>query len=263
MTVELLRFGVFLAVLFVMLLWEWRRPFRSFDQTKLQRITINFGLMGVNFIVLRLLSGGGAFFAANYAAAHNLGIFHQVSVPGWFSALICIVALDFAIYLQHIAFHWSPWLWRLHKVHHCDLAFDATTAVRFHAVEILLSMYYKMVLVLLLGVAPFIVIAFEILLNACAIFNHSNVRIPAPWDNRIRLILITPDMHRIHHSCDPIETNSNYGFSVTWWDKICKTYRSTPRLGHEGLAIGIKQERSIRRLGFIRLLSFPFLSANR
>lgn len=264
MTVELLlRLGIFLAVMLAMLLWEWWRPFRCFDQSKIQRVAVNLGLMGINFIVLRLFSGGGAFLAAEYAAAHSLGLFHQVSVPDWFSSLICIAALDLAIYLQHRVFHWSPWLWRLHKVHHCDLGFDATTAVRFHAVEILLSMYYKMALVLVLGVAPFTVIMFEIILNACAIFNHGNVRIRKSWDNRIRLILITPDMHRVHHSCDPIETNSNFGFSVTWWDKICKTYRPAPRLGHDGMAIGIPQERSIQRLGFMRLLRLPFLSANR
>ena len=154
-------------------------------------------------------------------------------------------------------------LWRLHKVHHSDLGFDSTTAVRFHAVEILLSMYFKMILVLLLGIAPVIVLVFEALLNACAIFNHGNVRIPQPWENRLRRFLITPDMHRIHHSLNPAETNSNYGFSVSWWDKIFGTYQSEPCLGHEEMEIGIEQERSVKNLGFTRLLTLPFLSGDR
>ncbi len=257
------RFGIFLGVLLLMLAWEWRHPFRHFLQTKSERIAINLGLMGANFVALRLFSGGGAFFCAEYALTHDLGLFNQVSVPKWCSALICLVVLDVAIYLQHIIFHRVPMLWRLHKVHHCDLGFDSTTAVRFHAVEILLSMYFKMILVLLLGAAPVVVLIFEAVLNACAIFNHGNVRIPQPWESRVRMILITPDMHRIHHSLNPVETTSNYGFSVSWWDRIFATYQPVPRLGHDEMEIGIKQERSVENLGFARLLALPFLSANR
>lgn len=259
----LIRFGIFLVVLSLMLIWELKSPFRHFVQSKIRRNAINLALMGVNFGVLRLLSGGGAIFSAEYAMAHDLGIFNQVSVPQWFSASICLLTLDFAIYCQHIVFHKVPILWRLHKVHHCDLGFDSTTGVRFHAIEILLSMYFKMVLVLLLGASSLVVLIFEVVLNACAIFNHGNVQIPQPWDGRLRRVLITPDMHRIHHSTNPLETNSNYGFSVSWWDRICGTYRELPELGQNEMEIGTKQERLPENLGFTRLLALPFLPVNR
>ena len=220
----LIRFGVFLVVLLIMLLWEWRQPFRCFVQPKFQRLYTNLGLMGINFIVLRLLSGGGAFFMAQYVSNHGFGLLHIFPVPDWLNIVISLIVLDFAIYLQHIVFHRVPAFWRLHRVHHCDVGFDTSTGVRFHPLEILLSMYYKMLLVVLLGPSPEAVILFEIILNACALFNHGNVRILKPWESRLRVLLITPDMHRIHHSSNPVETNSNYGFSVPWWDRVCGTY---------------------------------------
>ena len=174
-----------------------RRPFRSFPQPKIQRITVNFGLTVINTICVKLFSGGGAYFVAEYALEHNIGLFNVISVPNYLSIVFGFLVLDFAIYFQHRVFHAIPLLWRLHRIHHTDLGFDASTALRFHAVEILLSMYFKMLLVLVIGATPNTVILFEVVLNACALFNHGNVRIPRIWERYVRTILITPDIHRI------------------------------------------------------------------
>jgi sterol desaturase/sphingolipid hydroxylase (fatty acid hydroxylase superfamily) len=256
----ILRFSIFIGILALMLSWEKLRPFRRFRQKKLKRFFINLGMMGLNFVVLRLLAGGGAFYAAEYAADHRLGLFHQFDLPFGFETVIGLLVLDFAIYIQHRLLHTVPLFWRFHKVHHSDPGFDTTTAVRFHAIEILFSMYYKMVLVLLLGASAGTVVAFEIILNACALFNHGNVRIPDPWEMAIRKILITPDMHRIHHSAIIEETNSNYGFSVPWWDWLCRSYRMNPALGHQGMVIGIIDRNTPDRPGFLDLLALPFAS---
>jgi sterol desaturase/sphingolipid hydroxylase (fatty acid hydroxylase superfamily) len=262
MTVEhsLIRFGFFLGVLGLMLLWEWRRPFRAFPETETRprRLIRHLGLMALNTVLLRLLSGGGAYLAAEFAAERGFGLFHQASLPAGLGFALGLILLDFAIYLQHVAFHRIPLFWRLHKVHHLDLGFDTTTAIRFHPVEIVLSMYYKMALVLALGLSPPTVLAFEILLNACALFNHGNVRLPGTWERRVRRVLITPDLHRIHHSTLPLEIHSNFGFCVPFWDRLGRTYRAEPRAGHAALEIGLPEERDPRRLGFWRLLAAPF-----
>ncbi|MGH8500771.1 MAG: sterol desaturase family protein, partial [Methylococcales bacterium] len=201
---------------------------------------------------------GGAFVAAEYAASHDLGLFHQFDLHSGFEAVFALLILDFAIYIQHRLLHTVPIFWRFHKVHHSDPGFDTTTAVRFHAIEILFSMYYKMVLVLILGASPGTIVAFEIILNACALFNHGNVRIPNPWESAIRGILITPDMHRIHHSAVLEETNSNYGSSVPWWDWLCNSYRKDPASGHCGMLIGITGQNTPDLPGFLDLLILPF-----
>lgn len=260
MTIEqtLIRLGCFLGMLGLMLLWEWRQPFRVFPETKPKRLARHLGLMALNTVLLRLLSGGGAYLAAQFAAERGYGLFHRIEVPAGLAFAAGLVLLDFAIYLQHVVFHRVPWFWRLHKVHHLDPGFDTTTAIRFHPIEIVLSMYYKMALVLALGLGPLTVLVFEILLNACALFNHGNVRIPGRWERRVRSVLITPDVHRIHHSTWPAETHSNFGFCVPFWDRLCGTYRDQPRAGQEGLTLGLDEERDLRRLGFWRLLAIPF-----
>jgi sterol desaturase/sphingolipid hydroxylase (fatty acid hydroxylase superfamily) len=255
---SLLRLSIFLSVLALMLLWEWRAPFREFPDAKPRRIARHLGLMTLNTLVVRVLSGGGAYFAAEYAAGQGFGVFNRFDLPAGWAFALGLALLDFAIYLQHVAFHRVPLLWRLHKVHHLDLGFDTTTAIRFHPVEIVLSMYYKMGLVLVLGIPPLAVLVFEILLNACALFNHGNVRLPGGWEPRVRWLLITPDMHRIHHSTYAPETHSNFGFCVPFWDRLCGTYRAEPRAGQAGMAIGLDEERDLRRLGFRRLLVLPF-----
>lgn len=241
-----------------MLLWERLRPFRHFQQKKSQRFRINLSMMLLNFAILRIFSGGGAFFAAEYAANAQLGIFNQYDFPTGFEFIAGLVVLDIAIYFQHRLLHVIPLFWRFHKVHHSDLGFDTTTAVRFHAVEILFSMYYKIVLVLLLGTSPTVVMTFEIILNACALFNHGNVRIPQSLEKAVRKIVITPDMHRIHHSAAPKETNSNYGFSVPWWDWIFGSYRNEPALTQDKMVVGINDRKTLTPLGFINLLALPF-----
>jgi sterol desaturase/sphingolipid hydroxylase (fatty acid hydroxylase superfamily) len=255
---SLLRLTIFLSVLTLMLAWEWRAPFRAFPDAKPRRIARHLGLMTLNTVLLRVLSGGGAYFVAEYAWTQGFGLFNRFHLPAGWGFAAGLVLLDFAIYLQHVVFHRVPLLWRLHKVHHLDLGFDTTTAIRFHPVEILLSMYYKMVLVLALGLSPLTVLVFEILLNACALFNHGNVRLPAAAEPWVRRLLITPDLHRIHHSTYAPETHSNFGFCVPFWDRLCGTYRAEPRAGQAGMAIGLDEERDLRRLGFRRLLVLPF-----
>ncbi len=257
---SIVRFAVFVTVLLLMLIWEKKIPFRRFAIPKFRRFAINICMMGFNFIVLRLLSGGGAYMAAKYANEQQLGFLYELNVPYSVGIVLSLIFLDLAIYFQHRVFHKIPLLWRFHKVHHCDCGFDTSTALRFHALEILMSMYFKMILVIGIGVAPLAIVLFEVILNACALFNHSNVRIPTPWENGLRWILITPDVHRIHHSVDPQEFNSNFGFSVPYWDWIFRSYSQSPKLGHEFMVIGLADLRDPTELGFMRLLRLPFRS---
>lgn len=253
-----LRLAVFVGVFSGMLLWEWWRPFRRTPERKLPRLFRHLALMSLNLLVLRLLSGGGAYAAAVIAEQRGWGLFALGSVPEWLIVPVSLLLLDFAIYAQHVLFHKVPWLWRLHKVHHSDRAFDTTTAVRFHPLEILLSMFYKMILVLSLGITPPTVVSFEILLNACAQFNHGNVRLPAGVERGLRWLLITPDLHRIHHSSERRETDSNFGFSIPWWDRWCGTYCPEPRCGQESMEIGLPGLPSRSPLNLRALLSLPF-----
>ena len=252
------RFVIFLVVLTLMLAWERLRPFRCFQQPKSRRISINLGMMLVNFGVLRLLTAGGVFATAGYAAEHRLGLFNQLDLVPWIAIFSGLLILDLAIYLQHRLLHVVPLFWQFHKVHHSDPGFDTTTGVRFHPLEALFSMYYKMALVLAIGVSPWTVVAFETLLNACALFNHGNVQIPQLGERFVRKILITPDLHRIHHSSVRAETDSNFGFSVPWWDQAFKTYRGSPSLSQEKICIGILERGSSEPPSFRDLLQMPF-----
>jgi sterol desaturase/sphingolipid hydroxylase (fatty acid hydroxylase superfamily) len=258
MTDALIRLAVFLGALGLMLFWERRRPFRAYPEEKSRRLTRHLGLMTLNSAVARVFSGGGAYFAAESALERNWGFLNQLTLPYGLSFAAALVLLDLAIYVQHVAFHRVPLLWRLHKIHHLDLGFDTTTAIRFHPLEILLSTYYKMALAIAFGLLPMAVLTFEIILNTCSLFNHGNARIPGLWEQRIRRFLITPDMHRIHHSSYKPETDSNFGFSVPLWDRLCGTYRATPRLDHKGMEIGLDEQRDFKQLDFWRLLVLPF-----
>ncbi len=182
-------------------------------------------------------------------------------MPGWFDVVLAIVFLDLIVYLQHVMMHAVPILWRLHRMHHTDLDFDATTGLRFHPIEIALSMGLKLAAVAALGFAPLGVMLFEILLNATSLFNHANLRIPLRIDRVTRWFVVTPDMHRVHHSAAPIETNSNFGFSLPWWDRLFGTYRAQPTEGHDGMTIGVEQFRAPADLWFHRLLIQPFMGA--
>jgi sterol desaturase/sphingolipid hydroxylase (fatty acid hydroxylase superfamily) len=185
-------------------------------------------------------------------------LFNAIEVPGALAVIATVVALDLIIYLQHVMVHAVPALWRLHRMHHADLDFDVTTGARFHPIEIVLSMVIKLAAVVVLGAPPVAVVIFEVVLNATAMFNHGNLRLPAGVDRVLRLIVVTPDMHRVHHSVDPAETNSNFGFNLPWWDRLLGTYRAQPAAGHEGMTIGIEQFREAGDLRLDRMLIQPF-----
>jgi sterol desaturase/sphingolipid hydroxylase (fatty acid hydroxylase superfamily) len=252
-----LRLVVFLGVLVAMALWEVAAPRRRQEIPRVIRWTNNLGLVVIDTIALRLSFPILAVGLAALAQDRGWGLFNIIAVPGWAANLISIIVLDLVIYLQHVMFHAVPALWRLHRMHQSDLEFDVTTGLRFHPVEILLSMGIKLAVVLALGPPAVAVLIFEVLLNATAMFNHSNVRLPTFADRILRLIVVTPDMHRVHHSTLPEETNSNFGFNLPWWDRLLGTYKAQPKAGHEGMSIGIEQFRTTRDLWLDRMLVQP------
>jgi len=252
-----IRLAAFLGMIAVMMLWELAAPRRRRDIPRVIRWTNNFALVVVDTIILRLSFPVLAVGLAMLAEERDWGLFNVINVPGWVAFTGSILLLDLAIYLQHVMFHAVPGLWRLHRMHHTDLDFDATTGLRFHPVEILASMAIKLTVVGALGAPAVAVLLFEVILNATSIFNHSNIKLPAGVDRVLRRFLVTPDMHRVHHSTDPRETNSNYGFSVPWWDRLLGTYVAQPAKAHEGMEIGIEQFRTRRDLWLDRMLVQP------
>ena len=203
--------------------------------------------MAVDTLLVRILFPTTAVGLALLAEARGFGLFNVVALPAWVAVVASVVILDLAIYLQHVLFHAVPALWRLHRMHHADLEFDVTTGLRFHPIEILLSMLIKFAVVAALGAPALAVLIFEVLLNATSMFNHGNVRIPAGLDRVLRWLVVTPDMHRVHHSILSRETNSNFGFNLPWWDRLFGTYRAQPAAGHEAMTIGIEQFRDAAR----------------
>jgi len=252
------RLGSFLGVLLVMAAWQRFAPRRIPTQATARRWSHNLGLVVLDTILLRLLVPATAIGAAVLANERQWGLFNRANLPEWADVILAVALLDLVIYLQHVAFHAVPVLWRLHKVHHTDLDYDTTTGVRFHPIEIILSAGIKMAAVLLLGAPALSVLIFEVLLNATALFNHGNVRIPSPVDRVLRWIVVTPDMHRVHHSVIRKETDSNYGFNLPWWDRMFRTYRDQPADGHRGMTIGLEAYRDASRLTLARLLALPF-----
>lgn len=253
-----IRLGCFGGVLMMMMLWEWIAPRRPQHIGRLRRWPHNLLLVAINTLVLRLCFPLAAVGAALLADEQGWGLFNALSMPIWVSVILSLLLLDLLIYLQHRIFHAVPWLWRLHRMHHADLEFDVTTGLRFHPIEILLSMTLKLVAVTLLGAPALAVLLFEVLLNATAMFNHGNVRLPKRLDRWLRLILVTPDMHRVHHSVIPTETDSNFGFNLPWWDRLFNTYRAQPQAGQLGMTIGLNQFRNPAELRLHRLLLQPF-----
>lgn len=252
----LVRVGTFLGVLTAMLLWEGCRPRRPLTRPRQERWVTNLGLTLLNTVLVRVTVGGVAYTAAVFAADQGVGLLHWHPLPAWAAAAMTLLGLDLVIYFQHVLFHAVPVLWRLHRVHHADLDFDATTGLRFHPLEILLSLGFKAAVVVLLGAVPWAVVAFEVLLNTASVFNHGNVALPERLDRWLRWIVVTPDMHRVHHSTRVAETNSNFGFSVSWWDRLCGTYRAQPALGQVGMDIGLSDYRTPLTLGQLFLLPF-------
>ncbi|MGB5472008.1 MAG: sterol desaturase family protein [Gammaproteobacteria bacterium] len=228
-------FGVFLA----MAAWEVLAPRRSLTQPKGSRWLNNITLVVLNTLLLRLLFPTAAVGVAALCNERQWGLFNQVDIPDILAVVATVVILDGLIYLQHVMFHAVPALWRLHRVHHADLDFDVTTGARFHPIEIILSMLIKFAAIVLLGPPLLAVVIFEVVLNATSMFNHGNVRLPLWLDRYLRLFIVTPDMHRVHHSHLEHETNSNFGFSLSLWDRLLGTYRAQPEDGHTGMTIGI------------------------
>jgi sterol desaturase/sphingolipid hydroxylase (fatty acid hydroxylase superfamily) len=252
-----IRLTFFLAILAVMAGWEVAAPRRSLQIPRRLRWPNNLGVVVINTILVRLAFPILAVGLAIMAEERRWGLFNAFDLPDWAAFVASILALDLAIYLQHVMFHAVPALWRLHRMHHADLEFDVTTGLRFHPVEIVLSMGIKLAVIAALGPPAAAVLAFEVLLNATSMFNHSNIRLPAGMDRALRLIVVTPDMHRVHHSIHPAETNSNFGFNLPWWDRLLGTYRAQPKEGHEGMTIGIEQFRTRRDLWLDRMLVQP------
>ena len=254
------RLGSFAGVLAAMVLWEVLAPKRALGESKAVRWSANLGIVAINSVLMRFLAPAGAVGLAVVAEARGWGLLNNISVPDVLAFAGALVALDLAIYLQHVLFHAVPALWRLHRMHHSDLDFDTTTGIRFHPIEIALSMGIKMGVVAALGPAPVAVLVFEVLLNATALFNHGNVRLPGALDRALRWVVVTPDMHRVHHSRIPSETNSNFGFNLPWWDRLFGTYRDQPGDGHQGMTIGLHMFREPADLHLHRLLAQPFLA---
>lgn len=252
-----IRLAAFAGVFIAMAVWEFIGPRRKQAIGRGRRWPNNLGVVVVNTLLLRILFPTTAVGLALLAEARGFGLFNVSALPVWVGLLASVVILDLAIYLQHVLFHAVPALWRLHRMHHADLEFDVTTGLRFHPVEILLSMLIKFAVVAALGAPALAVLIFEVLLNATSMFNHGNVRLPLGIDRVLRWIVVTPDMHRVHHSILARETNSNFGFNLPWWDRLFGTYRAQPAAGHEAMTIGIEQFRAPRELRLDRMLVQP------
>lgn len=258
-----IRLSIALSIFLIMIGWEALRPRRKQSPDRKRRWPINIGLALFNMLLMRLTVGGAAYLSAVYAQEQSWGLLNSLDIQGWPAVAATLILLDFAIYGQHVLSHKWPLLWRLHQIHHTDMAFDATTAVRFHPLEIVFSMFYKIAWIVLLGADPLAVIAFEIILNGAATFNHGNVDIPTRVDKMLRWFIVTPDMHRIHHSTIQVETDSNYGFSISCWDRLCGTYRAEPKQAQTDMPIGLAPFRNPEELGLANLLRLPFSALRR
>jgi len=259
----LIRGAAFALVLLAMALWEVLASRRPQWISRRQRWPGNLLLVALNTLLVRLLFPLAGVGAALVAAEQGWGLFNLIALPMWLAVVASVIALDMAIYFQHRLFHAAPWLWRLHRMHHADLEFDVTTGLRFHPLEILISMGIKLAMVTLLGAPALAVLIFEVLLNATSMFNHGNVRLPTGIDRGLRLLVVTPDMHRVHHSIIRRETDSNFGFNLPWWDRLFGTYRDQPAAGHLGMTIGIEDFREAHDLRLDRMLLQPFVSPHR
>ena len=253
-----IRLATFGGVFIIMAVWEFVVPRRKQAIRRGWRWPNNLGVVATNTLLVRILFPTTAVGLALLAQTRGFGLFNVIALPAWVGVVASVIILDLAIYLQHVLFHAVPALWRLHRMHHADLEFDVSTGLRFHPIEILLSMLIKFAVVAALGAPALSVLIFEVLLNATSMFNHANVRIPLGIDSVLRWLVVTPDMHRVHHSILARETNSNFGFNSPWWDRLFGTYRAQPTAGHEAMTIGIEQFRDSRELWLDRMLVQPF-----
>jgi len=254
-----IRMSFFFGMLLLVGLWELLAPRRVLTISKALRWINNLGLVFLNSAILRLVFPMAAIGVAISAQQYSWGLFNLIDIPLWLAAVLTIVIMDMVIYLQHVMVHSVPVFWRLHRVHHADPDYDVTTGSRFHPIEIILSMGIKFCTIVLLGPPVFAVVLFEIILNATAMFNHGNIRLPTKLDAVLRLFVVTPDMHRVHHSTEDDETNSNFGFSLPWWDRLFGTYRAQPRGGHEAMTIGIRKFSRVKDVSWISgMITLPF-----
>ncbi len=255
-----IRLGFFFGVFLVMAAWEVASPRRKLTESKAVRWFSNLGIVFLNTVILRLIFPAAAIGVALTAEQLNWGLLNNLEISPLFSIAADVIFLDFVIYVQHVLFHAIPAFWRLHRMHHTDLDYDVTTGSRFHPIEIILSMLIKMGVIAAIGAPPAAVLIFEVLLNATAMFNHGNVRLPEKLDRIIRMLIVTPDMHRVHHSVEDHEANSNFGFSLSVWDRIFGTYLDQPEKGHLGMTIGIRQFRDKKYLALHMMLAQPFIA---
>ena len=255
----MIRLGFFVGVFATVALWEVLAPRRALTLGRAVRWASNLGIVALNTLVVRLLFPAAAVGVAAFCAAQGWGVLNLVDLPLWLAIVLAVVAMDLVIWLQHVMVHAIPLLWRLHRVHHADLDYDVTTGARFHPFEIVLSMMIKFATIVVLGPPVVAVVIFEVLLNASSMFNHGNVRLPAAADRVLRLFVVTPDMHRVHHSVFENETNSNFGFCLPWWDRLFGTYVAQPRDGHVGMVIGLSEFRDPREADRLAgMLAMPF-----
>jgi len=252
-----------MGVFAIMAVWELMAPRRSLTVAKSLRWANNLALMALNTVALRVAFPIAATGLALHATDHGWGLLQQVDMSEIFRVLAGFIVLDLAIFFQHVLFHAVPTLWRLHRVHHADLDFDVTTGTRFHPIEIFLSMAIKFAVILAFGPPALAVLVFEVVLNTVAMFNHANVHLPSSLERVVRWFIVTPDMHRVHHSVSPNETNSNFGFNLSLWDRLFGTYRAQPAKGHTEMTIGLmnfRDPREVERL--VGMLWLPFVGSD-
>lgn len=255
---DFLRLGVFLAVFTAVAIAEAVFPRRPRRLGRLTRWPGNLGVNLLSSLAVHFVLPLSSVAAAAYAANHDFGLFNWLGLPPGAAFVVGLIALDGMVWFQHVIFHRVPWLWRLHRVHHADVDLDGTSGVRFHPIEIVLSALLKLGVIVMFGASVACVVAFEIILNATAMFNHGNIYIPVPIDRVLRWFVVTPDMHRVHHSVVQREMNRNFGFNLPWWDRLFRTYQAAPATGHAAMEIGLPgvEADSARRLGWI--LRAPF-----
>jgi len=258
MDVATIRFSIFLGVFVLMLILEAKYQRHPTVDSKIRRLGINLAITGIDILVVRLFLGAAAVGAAQFAEQNSWGILNWAQLPHFFEIIIAVVFLDFMIYVQHVVVHMIPLFWRFHIVHHTDLDLDVSSGLRFHPVEILASLIYKIFLVFALGPSPLAVLVFEAILNGMAQFSHSNIKLRDDWDEKLRKVIVTPDMHRIHHSVEMDETNSNYGFNLSIWDRWLGTYVANAKCLQHEIDIGVPEYRDPSQVGLKQLLLMPF-----
>ncbi len=257
----IIRMAAFAGVLATMALAEALAPRRPSAHGRASRWPANLSLVLISAALIKLIFPMTAVAFAMWCEHRSIGLLNLAALPAWSAVPLAVTALDLAIYTQHVVFHHVPLLWRLHRMHHADLEIDATTGIRFHPVEMILSMAIKFAVIAALGAPALAVLLFEVLLNATALFSHSNTKLPLLVDRILRFAVVTPDMHRVHHSVVPAETHSNFGFCMPWWDRLFGTYRDQPGAGHDSMTIGLPILRDASELRIDRLITQPFREA--